>query len=464
MDPIVQAVIMGIVQGLTEFLPISSSGHLVLVPWLAGWDDAFIRSLSFSVMLHLATLGALLVYFSGEWRRLVPAGLAALRDRSFADDPDRRLAWLIAASTVPAAVAGYLLNEPIEEIRPPAGPRRVMLVVGGAILWLAERHGRRRRSMAGLSFPAAVGIGCRPGPRPRARASAVRGSPSPPASSPGSTGRRRPASASSWRPRSSPGPAPSRARQLLAGGGDAAVDPGPSSPGCSPPSSRPRGDPRPPPVPPDPPDRRLRRLPGRPGGPRRPRLPGSVAMGERGPGERADERGVRPGEGRADRAETARAERSTEIMKGLRQRAIRDLVEQRPIRTQQELAAALRERGFRATQATISRDVAELGLVKVNREGVSVYALPARLREAEASGEERLRRLLRDLPVEIRESGLLLVIKTLPGSAHPIAAAIDRARWPEVVGSLAGDDTLFVAVTDRGALQRVKHRLARLAE
>lgn len=165
-----------------------------------------------------------------------------------------------------------------------------------------------------------------------------------------------------------------------------------------------------------------------------------------------------------ERGQNERAERSTEIMKGLRQRAIRDLVEQRPIRTQQELAAALRERGFRATQATISRDVAELGLVKVKREGVSVYALPARLREAEASGEDRLRRLLHDLPVEIRESGLLLVIKTLPGSAHPIAAAIDRAQWPEVVGSLAGDDTLFVAVTDRGALQRVKHRLARLAE
>lgn len=151
---------MGFVQGLTEFLPISSSGHLVLVPWLAGWDDAFIRSLSFSVMLHLATLGALLVYFSGEWRRLVPAGLAALRDRSFAGDPDRRLAWLIAASTVPAAVAGYLLNEPIEESVRQPGLVAVMLVVGGAILWLAERHGRRRRSVAGLSFPAAVGIGC----------------------------------------------------------------------------------------------------------------------------------------------------------------------------------------------------------------------------------------------------------------------------------------------------------------
>ncbi len=151
-------------------------------------------------------------------------------------------------------------------------------------------------------------------------------------------------------------------------------------------------------------------------------------------------------------------------MKQLRQRAIRDLLEQRPIRTQQELAAALRERGFRTTQATVSRDVAELGLVKVARDGVRAYALPPRLVESESSGEDRLRALLHDLPVEIRESGLTLVIRTLPGSAHPIAAALDRARWSEVVGSIAGDDTLFVAFADRGSLRRTERRLQRLAE
>ncbi len=148
-----------------------------------------------------------------------------------------------------------------------------------------------------------------------------------------------------------------------------------------------------------------------------------------------------------------------EVMKQLRQRAIRDLVDQRPIRTQQELAAALRERGFRATQATISRDVAELGLVKAPRDGIQSYALPPRLVEAEVSGEDRLRRLLLDLPVEVRDAGLILVIRTLPGSAHAIAAALDRARWPEVAGSIAGDDTVFVATTDRAALGRIRRRL-----
>jgi transcriptional regulator of arginine metabolism len=151
-------------------------------------------------------------------------------------------------------------------------------------------------------------------------------------------------------------------------------------------------------------------------------------------------------------------------MKQLRQRAIRDLVEQRTIRTQQELAAALRERGFRTTQATISRDVAELGLVKAGRGGTHAYALPQRLREADTSGEDRIRTLLRDMPVEIRDAGTILVLRTLPGSAHPLAAALDRARWPEVVGSIAGDDTVFVAFADRGTLGRVRRRLEGLAE
>lgn len=153
-----------------------------------------------------------------------------------------------------------------------------------------------------------------------------------------------------------------------------------------------------------------------------------------------------------------------EAMKQLRQRAIRDLLGQRPIRTQQELAAALRERGFRTTQATISRDVADLGLIKVAHDGVVAYVIPPRLVEAETTGEERLRKLLPDLPFELHEAGLLLVLRTLPGSAHAVAAALDRARWPEVAGSIAGDDTLFVACPDRGSLQRVKRRLLRLGE
>lgn len=153
-----------------------------------------------------------------------------------------------------------------------------------------------------------------------------------------------------------------------------------------------------------------------------------------------------------------------EVMKQIRQGAIRDLLGRRDVRTQQELAAALRERGFRATQATISRDVAELGLVKVHRNGLYVYAVPTRPSESEPSAEERLAKLLRDLPVDVREAGLLLVVRSLSGSAHAIASALDRAHWPEVAGSIAGDDTLFLAFSDRSSLHRVRKRLARLME
>jgi transcriptional regulator of arginine metabolism len=153
-----------------------------------------------------------------------------------------------------------------------------------------------------------------------------------------------------------------------------------------------------------------------------------------------------------------------ELMKQLRQQQIRDIVEHQPIRTQQELAAALRQRGLRATQATVSRDVAELGLVKHARGGVMAYALPPRVEGAEASGEERLAKLLYDLPLDVRQAGLLLVLRTVPGSAHAIAAALDRSRWPEVVGSLAGDDTLFIAFADRPSLERARARLLALAE
>ncbi len=150
-------------------------------------------------------------------------------------------------------------------------------------------------------------------------------------------------------------------------------------------------------------------------------------------------------------------------MKQMRQQAIRDLLDQRPIRTQHELVSALRERGFRATQATVSRDVAELGLVKVGRDGLQAYSLPPQTHDREPSGEERLRSLLRDLPIEVHEAGLLLVLRTVPGSAHAIAAALDRASWPEVVGSVAGDDTVFVAFSESAALQRARVRIVRLA-
>ncbi|HEY8845989.1 MAG TPA: undecaprenyl-diphosphate phosphatase [Candidatus Limnocylindrales bacterium] len=158
MDTLLAAVIMGVVQGLTEFLPVSSSGHLIIVPYLLGIKDPFITSLEFSVILHIGTLVALLIYFRADWLRLVPAFFAAIRDRSLAGDPDRRLAVLIAIATVPAAIIGFLFHD-IENVVREVGLVAVMLVVGGAILWLAERVGARQKMALDLSFAQALAIG-----------------------------------------------------------------------------------------------------------------------------------------------------------------------------------------------------------------------------------------------------------------------------------------------------------------
>jgi undecaprenyl-diphosphatase len=158
-DLSIQALIMGLVQGLTEFLPVSSSGHLILVPWLFGWKDPFIDSLAFSVMLHMGTLVALLVYFWRDWVRLIPAGLATIRDRSFKGDPDRKMAWLLVVATIPAVIVGPLLTGPFEDaVREPAKVA-LMLCVGAAILWLADRWGSKLREMDSLTFKGALGIG-----------------------------------------------------------------------------------------------------------------------------------------------------------------------------------------------------------------------------------------------------------------------------------------------------------------
>jgi undecaprenyl-diphosphatase len=159
MDIVIQALVMGIVQGLTEFLPVSSSGHLIVVPFLLGWDDAFLTSLAFSVMLHIGTLVALLLYFRSDWIRLIPAGLAAVRDRSFQGDDDRRLAWLLVIATIPAALAGFLFENVIETSFRQVGLVALMLVLGGVLLFVADRFGASSRGIGDVTPRIALVIG-----------------------------------------------------------------------------------------------------------------------------------------------------------------------------------------------------------------------------------------------------------------------------------------------------------------
>ena len=159
METTFQALIMGIVQGLTEFLPVSSSGHLVIVPHLLGWTDPFITSLAFSVMLHLGTLVALLVYFRADWLVIIPAGVGSLRERSLGTDPNRKLAWLLVVATIPAVIAGPILNDRLEAAVRTAEDVAIALVIGAAILWLADQVGRKVDGIEKVTFPLALVFG-----------------------------------------------------------------------------------------------------------------------------------------------------------------------------------------------------------------------------------------------------------------------------------------------------------------
>lgn len=167
--PIYQAIILGVVQGLTEFLPISSSGHLLLVPWLAGWDelDPSVKK-SFDVALHLGTLVAVVGYFRHDVSTYVVEGTRLLWRRERPVDPNGRLAWLFVLATLPAAAVGALFEEQIDSRLGTPTIIAVSLIVFGLLLAWADRSlGRRKVEGFGvrdaLSVGAAQALALNPG-------------------------------------------------------------------------------------------------------------------------------------------------------------------------------------------------------------------------------------------------------------------------------------------------------------
>ena len=158
MDPLdpFQALVMGIVQGLTEFLPVSSSAHLVLLPWLFGWRDP---GLTFDVALHIGTLFAVIGYFWRDWWQLLGGLGRSLSGRRPADDPQARMFWLLVIASVPGAVVGALAEDAVESwLRAPA--IIAALTIGlGLVLVLAEAIGSRDRLMKHLGLGDAILIG-----------------------------------------------------------------------------------------------------------------------------------------------------------------------------------------------------------------------------------------------------------------------------------------------------------------
>ncbi|MGH2378360.1 MAG: arginine repressor [Candidatus Limnocylindria bacterium] len=159
---------------------------------------------------------------------------------------------------------------------------------------------------------------------------------------------------------------------------------------------------------------------------------------------------------RERRAAQARSDRAR---KHHRQQALLRLVGDRGLGTQAELVRALRAAGFPSTQATVSRDIVELGLVKLAQGGAHVYAAPA---IASGGGADRLRRFCEDYPVEAAVAGPLVILRSLPGTANAMAAALDAARFGEVVGTVAGDDTVFAAVARERDTRTLVARLGEL--
>ena len=129
-------------------------------------------------------------------------------------------------------------------------------------------------------------------------------------------------------------------------------------------------------------------------------------------------------------------------MKAKRQALIREIVEAQGIHTQEELAEALRAHGMVVTQATVSRDIREMHLLKVLAEDGSYRY--ATMEKSDAGMSDRLIRMLSDSVVEMNCANNLIVIHTLPGSAHVAAEAIDNLKWPETIGTIAGDNTILV--------------------
>jgi undecaprenyl-diphosphatase len=152
-----EAIVLGIVQGLTEFLPISSSGHLLIVPAFAGWEDP---GAAFTAVIQLGTMAAVVVYFRKDLARIAVAFLRSIRgDRWRSHDIDARMGWYIALGTIPISIAGFAFSNQIEE-----GARSLYLVGSTLILfsfvmYAAEHYGRRQRELDTLTTRDAIVVG-----------------------------------------------------------------------------------------------------------------------------------------------------------------------------------------------------------------------------------------------------------------------------------------------------------------
>lgn len=152
----IQAIVLGIVQGLTEFLPISSSAHLRIVPAVMGWDDP---GAGFTAVIQLGTMAAVVIYFARDLWRIAVAWIHSLLDRDRGADPDARMGWYLIVATIPIAILGFLLKDQVKTGARDLWLIATALIVGGLVLWWADRVGRRAKEIPDLTVRDGVTIG-----------------------------------------------------------------------------------------------------------------------------------------------------------------------------------------------------------------------------------------------------------------------------------------------------------------
>jgi len=154
--PVYQAIILGIIQGLTEFLPISSTAHLALAPWLFGWKDP---GLTFDVAMHAGTLVAVLIYFFRDWVQIVAQGFGLNIGNDAQLKQQRGLLWLLAVASIPIGFFGFLFDKQADTTWRNPYVIGTMLIVVGIVIWIAERRRVGDKTMAGINWGDGLAIG-----------------------------------------------------------------------------------------------------------------------------------------------------------------------------------------------------------------------------------------------------------------------------------------------------------------
>lgn len=154
---IIEAILLGVLQGLTEFLPVSSSGHLVIAEWALGWKSGLMDNLAFDVALHAGTLFAVLWYFRRDWLQFGGAVIGVLRGN--APEYQARLVGYIVLATIPAVIAGMRYEDMVENILRNPLLVAAALVAGSLIMWFADRYASQRRPLASMTLGHAVLVG-----------------------------------------------------------------------------------------------------------------------------------------------------------------------------------------------------------------------------------------------------------------------------------------------------------------